>query len=238
MRDISSDMRLLQEGLEELGLPLSAGQELQFAGYIREIYLFNSVYGLVSAVGREFIVKHLLDSLSAVFYFLDLVAGMPVGTRMCDVGSGAGLPGIPLAIMLSDVPISLIERSGRRTGFLRNALALCNLDHRVEVIERDLSEIDDSFGVVTFRAFHPLTDVIRPIGAILAEGGSVCAYKGRRDLIDEELAAVGSLVETGKGGSDLGWIHTIVPLKVPFLDASRNLCVLRKNEYVTRIGKA
>lgn len=228
MRDISQDMHVLQEGMAKLGLQLESSQELQFASYIREVYLFNDIYRLVGAEGREFIVKHLLDSLSAVPYIRKLLDASPSSVRMCDVGSGAGLPGIPLAIMLRDTPISLIERSGRRAGFLRNALALCNLDGRLDVIERDLSEVDARFGVVTFRAFHPLTDIIRPIGAILAEGGSVCAYKGRTDSIEEELAAVETLVEEGKGGSVLGWHHTLVPLEVPFLEASRNLCVLQK----------
>ncbi len=228
MREISQDMEVLQEGMAKLGLRLEGTQELQFASYIREVYLFNDTYRLVGAQGREFIVKHLLDSLSAVSHFRELLASSPSHERMCDVGSGAGLPGIPLAIMLGDTPMSLIERSGRRAGFLRNALALCNLDGRLEVIERDLSEVDARFGVVTFRAFHPLTDIIKPVGAILAEGGSVCAYKGRTDSIEEELAAVETLVEEGKGGSVLGWHHTIVPLEVPFLEASRNLCVLQK----------
>ena len=228
MRDISQDMQVLQEGMAKLGLQLEGSQELQFASYIREVYLFNDTYRLVGAEGREFIVKHLLDSLSAVSYFRKLLASSPSHVHMCDVGSGAGLPGIPLAIMLRDTPMSLIERSGRRAGFLRNALALCNLDRRLEVIERDLSEVDARFGVVTFRAFHPLTDSIKPVGAILAEGGSVCAYKGRTDSIEEELAAVETLVAEGKGGSVLGWRYTIVPLEVPFLEASRNLCVLQK----------
>lgn len=227
-RDISMEMDLLQEGLVQLGLHVDASQIEQFSTYIREVYLFNATYRLVGAEGSEFVTKHLLDTLAAVPFFSTLIARLPPGSTICDVGSGAGLPGIPLAIMMPQVRFVLIERSGRRAGFLRNAVAICNLHTRVEVIERDLSEIDERYPVVTFRAFHPLTDIIRSIGDILAEGGFVCAYKGRKDVIEEELAAIDALVKAGRGGSGHGWKSTIEPLAVPGLDASRALCVLQK----------
>lgn len=222
------DLNLLGMGLEQIGLALDDLQRNQFSRYIHEIELFNATYRLVGAQGHEFVVKHLLDSVAAVPVFNRMIANMHKEIRLCDVGSGAGLPGIPLAIMLPGIPIKLVERSGRRAGFLRNALAICNLHDRVEVIEKDLSEVDDRFDIVTFRAFHPLTDVIRPIGDILADGGFVCAYKGRREAIEEELAAVELLVKQGKGGSGTGWISSIEPLSVPYLEAERALCIMQK----------
>lgn len=228
--DLDAGMRLLEAGLDELGWPLDARRRAQFAAYIREIHLFNATYRLVGAEGDEFVTKHLLDSLAPLGILQSLISSFPAGSAICDVGSGAGLPGIPLAIMMPGMPFALVERSGRRCGFLRNALAICNLHDRVEVIERDLSEIDGRYALVTFRAFHPLADIIRPIGDILAEGGVVCAYKGRKEAVEEELAAVDALVREGKGGSEHGWIPSITPLTVPGLDASRTLCVLRKRQ--------
>jgi 16S rRNA (guanine527-N7)-methyltransferase len=230
MADIAQDMELLREGIARMGLSMDDSQDRQFSTYIDEIYLFNTVYRLVGTEGRDFVIKHLLDSLAPVPIIMDMLQGLGPEGRLCDVGSGAGLPGIPLAIMLADVPVSLVERMGRRSGFLRNVVSRCNLDHRVNVIQSDLSEVTDTFDVVTFRAFHPLEDIIRPVGNILSDRGFVCAYKGRIESIAPELAAVDALVARGKGGSVKGWARRIVPLSVPFLEAPRNLCILQKGE--------
>lgn len=219
MATISKEEKtFLHEGLALLGITLESGQLAQFSAYMQEIALFNRKFRLVGAEGTDFVVKHILDSLAPVDFFRSLLGDKAETLRFCDVGSGAGLPGIPLAIVFNKTPFTLIERSGRRAGFLRNALAMCNLNERVEVLEQDLREVRDSFDIITFRAFHPLADIITPIGAVLAEGGFVCAYKGRLEVIEEELLAL-----------EPGWKSKIVPLSVPFLDASRNLCVLQKH---------
>ncbi|MHC1693064.1 MAG: 16S rRNA (guanine(527)-N(7))-methyltransferase RsmG [Sphaerochaetaceae bacterium] len=223
-------MELLRQGAAELGIPLSVFQEKQFNAYLRELAMFNKVYKLVAAEGRDLIVKHVLDSMAAVPVFRRLIEGHAwPSVHVCDVGSGAGFPGIPLAIMLDSLQFTLVERSGRRTGFLRNALAVCNLVDRVEVLEKDLSEVAGSFQLVTFRAFHPLPDILGSIGRITADDGVVCAYKGKSDETEKELQAIGSLVERGKSGSPYGWKSTLVPLLVPFLDAQRQLCLLEKH---------
>jgi 16S rRNA (guanine527-N7)-methyltransferase len=213
--DIEQSLVLLEEGMEKLGLSMEPEQRRRFSTYLKEIELFNSTYRLVGAQGRDLVVKHLLDSLAALPLIRELLEIRGPDARLCDVGSGAGLPGIPLAIMLLDHRVTLVERSGRRSGFLRNVVALCNLDDRVDVIQSDLSEVIDTFEVVTFRAFHPLEDIIRPVGNILSDRGFVCAY---------------NLVKRGKGGSVSGWSHRIIPLSVPFLDDPRAMCVLQKAE--------
>ncbi|MDD3366652.1 MAG: class I SAM-dependent methyltransferase, partial [Sphaerochaetaceae bacterium] len=135
------DYALLEKGLDLLEITLNAEQTAQFSAYMAEIALFNRKYRLVGAEGADFVVKHLLDSLAPVSYFNTLLTARPEPLRICDVGSGAGLPGIPLAIVLNKNPFTLIERSGRRAGFLRNAVAMCNLSERVEIIEKDLSDV-------------------------------------------------------------------------------------------------
>jgi len=229
-RDIDQDLQLFEEGLALLGLSMDSGQRTQMRTYISEVYLFNGTYRLVGAEGREFVIKHLLDSVAPVALFKSIIDSYPGNVRLCDVGSGAGLPGIPLAIMLGDLPISLIERMGRRAGFLQNALAMCNLHGRVEVIQRDLSEVKDQFEVVTFRAFHPLSDIIRPIGSLVAERGYVCAYKGKVEALMRELDQLDALMRDRTGGSAIEWNRRIVPVHVPFLDAPRTMCVLQKGE--------
>lgn len=226
-RDITSDMDMLLSGLSRLSLSLEPSQIEQFASYIKDIHLFNATYRLVGAEGRDFVVKHLLDSVAAVPIFRSLVSRFPDQPTICDVGSGAGLPGIPLAIMMPDTSFVLIERSGRRSGFLRNAIAICNLHDRVEVIERDLSEVDRRFPVVTFRAFHPLVDIIRPLDSIVIDGGYVCAYKGRKEAVEEEIAQVRRLSHSETDDNLRTWSFRVERLDVPFLAADRSLCVMQ-----------
>ncbi|MEA1910981.1 MAG: RsmG family class I SAM-dependent methyltransferase, partial [Spirochaetota bacterium] len=109
----------LKKGLEQIGIGYTSAQLGLLELYISEIELWNNKYKLVSARGEELIIRHILDSLSAIPELKQLTF-----KTAADVGSGAGLPGIPLAIFLPKVHFSLIERSGRRAGFLRNILSL------------------------------------------------------------------------------------------------------------------
>ncbi|MDY4609650.1 MAG: 16S rRNA (guanine(527)-N(7))-methyltransferase RsmG [Sphaerochaetaceae bacterium] len=221
--------RLCREGVTALGLVFDDDQFRRLFAYLDEIELWNPTYRLVGAEGDELVVKHLLDSLSAVSVIRDVIRKKGWDAcRFCDVGSGAGLPGIPLAIAFPDMPFTLVERMGRRVGFLRNALAVARLAQRVEVVQADVSEVKKEFDLVTFRAFHPLQDVIKDIGSILAESGVVCAYKSREENVQRELSAVEGLVRRGAGGSASGWVSDLVPVEVPFLDAQRMLCLLER----------
>ena len=222
-------LQVLRDGAQLLGLSVSAVQEQQFDAFLSEIGLFNRVYKLVAAEGDELVVKHVLDSIAAVPVFRQLLASQVWDNpQLCDIGSGAGFPGIPLAILLEHVHITLVERSCRRCGFLRNAVAVCNLASRVEVLEKDLSEVTGNFQLVTFRAFHPLVDIIRDVGKITSGDSVVCAYKGRLESTDEELQELDRLSAMGSSGSRSGWTAEKVPLQVPFLDAPRHMLMLRK----------
>lgn len=221
--------QLCHEGVTALGLAFDEDQFRQLFAYFDEIVLWNPTYRLVGAEGEELMIKHLLDSLSAVPVLQAVIRKKGWSAcRFCDVGSGAGLPGIPLAIAFPDMPFTLVERMGRRVGFLRNALAVARLAQRVEVIQADVSEVKKEFDLVTFRAFHPLQDVMKDIGSILAKSGVVCAYKSREENVQRELSAVEELVRRGAGGSISGWVSDLVPVEVPFLDAPRVLCLLEK----------
>jgi len=188
--------------------------------YIKEIELFNPVYGLVGTNNsEELVVKHILDSLSPLGTISRLLneicaEGMP---RIADAGSGAGLPGIPLAIVLPNCGFTLIERMGRRAGFLCGAKAVLNLSN-VTVEEGELEKTSRGpFSLVTFRAFKPLEPkLLKTLLRICAPGGVIAAYKGKREKTEAELAALDAC---GK------W--EIVPCEVPFLEEERHLLVIR-----------
>ena len=185
--------------------------------YIEEIELFNPAYGLVGTEDRrELIVKHILDSLAPLGVISRLVENAE-HPRLADAGSGAGLPGIPLAICLGR-PFTLIERMGRRAGFLRSTLAVLGLNF-VDVEEKDMEKAAPGrYNLVTFRAFKPLDGpLLKGLFRLLVPGGVLAAYKGRREKINEEMEAVKSF--TG------GWECFGTP--VPFLDEERHLVVIR-----------
>jgi 16S rRNA (guanine527-N7)-methyltransferase len=214
--------------------------------YIKEIELFNEAYGLVKVSSRkELIVKHILDSLAPLSDILKAKilprsnteedAGFTnysqnsASPRLCvrsfedkaiaDVGSGAGLPGIPMAICMPQAKFTLIERMGRRTGFLRNCIAVLGLDN-VQVEEVDLEKAQPGrFDMAVFRAFRPLTaDIHKGLTAILKPNGMLAAWKGRLENVQEEIAAVEKSVP--------GLIWKIIPLTVPFLEEERHLVII------------
>jgi 16S rRNA (guanine527-N7)-methyltransferase len=186
--------------------------------YIEEIELFNPAYGLVGARDRrELVVKHILDSLAPLGLIRRLL-GEIEGGAIADAGSGAGLPGIPLAIALPDRAFTLIERMGRRIGFLRNTLAVLGLKNlQVEPGEMEKAP-PGRFGLVCFRAFRPLSpDILRGLFRLLKPGGVLAAYKGRAATVEAEMA--------GSSGPPLSW--ECLPCPVPFLDEERHLLVIR-----------
>ncbi len=137
---------------------------------------------------------------------------------MLDVGSGAGFPGIPLAIALPGIRFTLLERSGKKCAFLENCRVLLGLAN-VAVLPSDLSAASGAFDVVTFRAVAPLARFLADLARSKVAWRSVAAYKGRRDRIEAELAAIGAAA--------LGAV--IVRLDVPFVDEQRHLVVLRNH---------
>jgi len=207
---------MLEEGLSKLGLSEDRIYELLIK-YIKEIELFNQAYGLVKVSDRnELVVKHILDSLAPLNIFLSLP-----NKKIADVGSGAGLPGIPLAICMPDTEFTLIERMGRRAGFLRNALAVLGLSN-VIVEEADMEKLSvsetDGFDLIVFRAFKPLNcGILKGLLRLLGSGGSLTAYKGRRQTIEEEMNLLRETIH---------W--EILPLEVPFLEEERHLVLIKE----------
>ncbi|MDR0444398.1 MAG: 16S rRNA (guanine(527)-N(7))-methyltransferase RsmG [Treponema sp.] len=193
--------------------------------YISEIELFNSAYGLVGTSDRrELIVKHILDSLAPAGIISRLLAELCANDsevnppHIADAGSGAGLPGIPLSIIMPRCDFTLIERMNRRTGFLWNVKASLNLSN-VSVEETELEKTAPGrFRLVTFRAFKPLEPkLLKSIFRICADDGIIAAYKGRLEKIKKEMLSLEKLC--GK------W--EAISYAVPFLDEERHLLVIK-----------
>jgi 16S rRNA (guanine527-N7)-methyltransferase len=198
----------LQEGAAELGLDLTAPQRDALLAHLDLVDEWNTRFNLTAIRDREQqISKHVLDSLT--------VRPWLRGPRVADVGSGAGFPGIPLAIVEPERRFALIESTGKKCRFLetvRDSLGLANVD--VIQARAELYKPEARYDTVVARAVGPLADLARFAGPLLAGGGRLLAMKGRHP--GEELAARLN-----------GWkVVAVHPLRVPGLDDERHLVEL------------
>jgi len=211
--------------------------------YIIEIETHNPAYGLVGTSDRqELIQRHILDSLAPLGLFCRLLqkhAG-DHSPRIADVGSGAGLPGIPLAIAMPQVNFSLIERMSRRANFLRatrQTLALAN----VTVIENELEKFAHNiavkntasaghFDLLTFRAFKPLEPkILKGLFRLCAADGALAAYKGRREKIDAEISELENYFAGSASRLKMPMPKIqVIPCPTPLLPEERHILLLRK----------
>jgi 16S rRNA (guanine527-N7)-methyltransferase len=176
--------------------------------YCDEISFWNKTCNITGHLGKDFIVKGILDSVAPAFLFSTLKGDV------ADIGSGAGLPGIPLAIALPHKKFFLIESSSKRCDFLRTAKVLLNLQNTT-IIEKQAEAVKDTFDIVTCRAFRKLnTETITMFKKL--SRGTIIAFKGKRGKIDAEIKEIEpSLIVDSK----------IIALSVPFLDEERHLVV-------------
>jgi 16S rRNA (guanine527-N7)-methyltransferase len=216
LRQEDADIERLLVGRSDRALSL-------LNAYIKEIERFNPAYGLVAVKDRrELVVTHILESLAPLGILVRLLGGRPAGCSVppliADVGSGAGLPGIPLAIALPEARFTLIERMGRRVGFLQNTLAVLGLENAT-VEDGGMEQARPGrVDLIVFRAFRPLeTSILRGLLRLLSDGGRLAAYKGRLEAIEAEMRTAGGLAGDWEA----------LPCPVPFLDEERRLVVIR-----------
>ena len=201
---------LLRQGIADLGLALPQSATGRLLDYLALLAKWNRVYNL-TAIREEtqWVSLHLLDSLVVVPH-------LPPG-RIVDVGSGAGLPGIPIALACPDRQVTLLDSNQKKGAFLTQAsteLALANV--KVVVERAESYHPDTTYDVVISRAFSSIADFIRVAGHLCRAGGLLAAMKGARP--DAEIAQL--------PGS---WTaETIIPLHVPGLGAQRHLVTLRR----------
>ncbi len=226
------------KGLKNCGIPETAAEALaqKMETYIKEIILFNSAYNLTNTSDHdELVVRHIFDSLaawpeiSAVLKTKSAVVE-PVETTaaplvFADIGSGGGLPGIPLAAAfacagIEKVRFELIERMEKRCSFLENCAAILGLKN-VKVINSEAERVaDQAYDLITFRAFRPLDKkMTKTLLRIVKTGGRLCAYKAKLENIKEEMSAIKELVPD----------YEVKALTVPGLeDSERNLVIIKK----------
>lgn len=207
----------LTAGVTALGLALPGGAEAKLLAYLALLDKWNRVYNLTAVRDVERMVSHhLLDSLAAVPYFN---ASCPNAIRVLDVGSGGGLPGIPLAIARPELQVTLIDCIAKKTAFLLQAKAELGLDN-VNVVTRRVEDFqpDEPFDVITSRAFSDLKLFVSLTRHLPKSGGRWMAMKGL--MPHEEIEALPDWVKVSAN-------HIVV---VPGLDASRHMIVLEPVE--------
>lgn len=197
----------LDAGLAALGLdPALAGP---LARYLALMLRWNAAYNLTAIRDpREMVTKHLLDSLAMA----PAVAGL---ATLADLGTGPGLPGIPLAIATPGLHVTLVESNGKKARFMREALRQLGLGN-AEVAESRIEALDrpGRFAAITARALATLPQILALGGHLIADDGVLLAMKGARP--DDEIAALPA-----------GWaVRDLRPLSVPGLDAERHLVVI------------
>ena len=216
---------ILNEGLSELGfaqssIPLFA-QKL--GAYIKELQLFNSAYNLVNTRGfEELAIRHIFDSLAAHDIINSLAADIRSedGIGVGDIGSGGGLPGIPLAVIFPQFRFTLVERMDRRCAFLENCAAMLGLQN-LTVQKSEAEKIPrESFDIAVFRALKPLdARFAKTLLSLIKKGGYLAAYKAKKTNIENEMDAIRSVIAD----------YTFTEVRVPFMkDAERNIVIVKK----------
>jgi 16S rRNA (guanine527-N7)-methyltransferase len=201
----------LESGLRALGLDVAIATPL--LAYLTLLARWNATYNLTAIRDpREMVAKHLLDSL-AMHPYIDAIAN--AAGRLADLGTGPGLPGIPLAIAKPGLQVTLVESNGKKTRFLREAVRKLGLGN-VEVVESRIEAFDapGRFDAITARALATLPAILESGGHLLRPGGVLLAMKGV--VPAEEIAALPA------GWSVVG-MHA---MRVPGLDAERHLVVV------------
>lgn len=214
----------LIDGLKKCGIPETAAEPLaqKMEAYIKEIILFNSAYNLTNTSDRdELVVRHIFDSLAAWPKLTDICNDGVIA----DIGSGGGLPGIPLAAAfmaagISNVRFELVERMEKRCAFLENCAAILGLKN-VTVVNSEAERVEpEAYDLITFRAFRPLDKkMTKTLLRIVKSGGHLCAYKAKASSIKEEMDGISTIVPE----------YEVCPLAVPGLeDSERNLVIIKK----------
>lgn len=197
----------LERGLERMNLALEAEKIDTLMAYLQMLIKWNKAYNLTAVRDpQEMVSRHLLDSLSVLPYIRD--------EALIDVGSGPGLPGIPLAICRPDLQVTTLDSNGKKTRFQLQAKIELKLDNLTVVHERVEKFQVEPFKQVISRAFASLEDMIHWTRHLCAEDGVFLAMKGLYP--DEELAALPTDIV----------VKDSHRLQVPDTDGERHLLIL------------
>jgi 16S rRNA (guanine527-N7)-methyltransferase len=198
----------LADGIEAFGIGLSSAQIAQLEGYLDLLEKWNRVYNLTAIRERaQMVTHHVLDSLAVLPHLR--------GPRVLDVGSGGGLPGIPVAIARPDLDVTLLDANHKKSAFLNQAAAELRLANVHVAAQRVESwETAQRFDTIVSRAFADLGEFATVAGRLLAEGGCLAAMKGVHPFEEIERLPQGYVV------------REVIRLQVPGLDAERHLVMI------------
>jgi 16S rRNA (guanine527-N7)-methyltransferase len=196
--------KILVNGIVSLNLNATDDQVDQLIGFIKLIEKWNKAYNLTAIRNREEMARlHILDSLAIVPHI--------EGKRIIDIGTGAGLPGIPLAICLPEIDFTLLDSNAKKTRFVQQAVLELKLKN-VEVLHSRVENYhpEQAYDAVLTRAFASLPDIVKLTAHLLAKDGVLLAMKGQS--LDAEMAEI-----TAESA--------VIPLSVPGADVER--CLVR-----------
>ena len=206
---------LLEAGMQQMGVEYSSEQRDMLLAYLQLLMTWNRAYNLTAIRDpREMIKLHLLDSLAVLPHLS--------GKRLIDVGTGAGLPGIPLAIMCPERDFTLLDSNGKKTRFLFQArcdLGLSNLKEINSRVESHRPEVP--YDAVLSRAFTSVADMVNKCSHLLSPEGLFLAMKGK--FPQSELSEIGKDYKVNAS-------HT---LQVPGVDGERHLIVISRDVQCT-----
>ena len=199
----------LEPGIAALGLD-AAALTAPLMQYLTLLHKWNGTYNLTAVRDpAEMIPKHLLDSLSILPY---LQSG-----ALADLGTGPGLPGIPVALARPDIQVTLVESNGKKARFMREAIRTLKLDN-ARVAESRIEAVDEpgAYTQITARALATLSEILAFGGHLLEPEGRLLAMKART-------------TEAEAGELPAGWVlEAVHVLQVPDLAAERELVVVRR----------
>ena len=207
------DRQRLRQGAARLGIDMSAAQEGTLLHYLTLLVKWNKVYALVSRRdGDDWVARHLLDSLAVLPYIN--------GSRVIDVGSGAGLPGIPLALLCPEKQFFLLDSNSKKARFMTQAVIELGLKN-VEVVDQRAEEFkpEAGFDCVISRAFATLADMLAVAGHLAARGGRFVAMKGVFPAVELADLPPGFHVEA---------VHA---LAIPFQPGERHVVVVAADHF-------
>jgi 16S rRNA (guanine527-N7)-methyltransferase len=203
----------LMKGLGELGIKASAGQAESLERFAQLLLKWNKVYNLTAIRSPEEVLSHHLLDCAAIVPHLEALC--PGGASVLDVGSGGGLPSVPLAVLKPDWQIAAVDAVKKKTVFLTQAAITLKL-RNFKAYHARVETLSGNWDLITSRAFSCLADFVRLTDNLLSAGGRWAAMKGA--VPREEIAALPQGVAVEK----------IIPLSVPGLCEERHLIVMRK----------
>ena len=211
-----SDRAVLEAGLGAMGLDLSASQVDALLAFMALIQKWNKVYNLTALRSSgEMLTHHLLDSLSVVLPLRAQLESMGLGQgKLLDVGSGGGLPGVVLAIVMPQWRITCVDTVAKKAAFVQQVAATLKLPN-LRGIHARVESLTEPYPVICSRAFASLPDFVTWSRSALAEGGVWMAMKGKHP--QDEIAALPPETQ----------VFHVEPLTVPGLDVERCMVWLR-----------